>query len=39
MNTPIEATGTVEAALAHARRLLQSSPVLAAEQAQEIRNP
>jgi tetratricopeptide (TPR) repeat protein len=36
MNTPTEATGTVEAALAHARRLLQSSPVLAAEQAQEI---
>jgi Flp pilus assembly protein TadD len=36
MNGPSEPTGTVETALEHARRLLRSSPTLAAEQAQEI---
>jgi len=36
MATAAEPTGTIDAALAHASRLLQSNPVLAVEQAGEI---
>ena len=36
MNEAQEPTGTLEFAVAHARRLLEGSPVLAAEQAEEI---
>jgi tetratricopeptide (TPR) repeat protein len=36
MNRACETTGTVEAALIHAERLLQTNPVLAAEQSSEI---
>jgi tetratricopeptide (TPR) repeat protein len=36
MNTDSEPIGSVETALTHARRLLQSDPLLAAEQAREI---
>ncbi len=36
MSSASEPTGSLEAALAHTRRLLQSAPVLAVEQAQEI---
>ena len=36
MTSTAEPTGTVDTALAHARRLLQSNPALAAEQAGEI---
>jgi tetratricopeptide (TPR) repeat protein len=35
-STTLEATGSLEMALAHARRLLRSSPAAAAEQAREI---
>ena len=36
MNSAADPTGTIDKALAHARRLLESNPVLAAEQASEI---
>jgi len=36
MNTSAEPTGSVDIALSHARRLLQTDPALAAEQAGEI---
>jgi tetratricopeptide (TPR) repeat protein len=36
MNSAADPTGTVETALAHASRLLQKDPLLAAEQASEI---
>jgi tetratricopeptide (TPR) repeat protein len=36
MNTPAEPTGSVDAALEHTRRLLKTSPALAAEQSLEI---
>ena len=36
MNSPTESVGTLEAAMAHAKRLLEAKPALAAEQAIEI---
>jgi len=36
MNSTADPTGTIDKALAHTRRLLDSNPVLAAEQASEI---
>jgi tetratricopeptide (TPR) repeat protein len=36
MTSPAEPTGTIDTALAHAERLLQIDPALAAEQAREI---
>ena len=36
MSSTPDPTGTLETALAHAQRLLQDSPALAAEQAEEI---
>src|ERR1700730_6614939 len=36
MNSAADPTGTIDKALTHARRLLEDSPVLAAEQAGEI---
>jgi predicted Zn-dependent protease len=36
MNSAADPTGSIEKALAHARRLLESNPLLAAEQASEI---